>query len=67
MVPVTAEIKRAAKNLLDNNDFNVLMTYISDVAVDDILSSDSSNESEVLRNLTRYNTVNDITQLMRNL
>ena len=67
MVPVTVEVKRASKNLLDNSDFNVLMTYISDVAADDVLSSDSSNESEVLRNLTRYNAVNDIPQLMRNL
>ena len=64
MARVTAEVKRAAKNLLDNQDFNVLIQYVSDVALEDVLSSD---EKVVFRNLTRYNAINDIHQLMRNL
>lgn len=64
MARVTAEVKRAAKNLLDNQDFNVLIQYVSDVALEDVISSD---EKVVFRNLTRYNAINDIHQLMRNL
>ena len=61
---LSAEVKRAAKNLLDNRDFGVLMDYIYDLAVDDILAS---SEKEVFRNLTRFNAVNDIRQLMVNI
>ena len=64
MVPATAEVIQAAKNLLDNRDFVVIMQYVSDTAIEDVLNS---GENTVLRNLTRYNAVNDIPQLMRNL
>lgn len=61
----TQEVKQAAKNLLDNVDFRVMIEYQRRVLADDILSH--TEDKEILAARRKYDALvelaEDITQL----